>query len=85
MILPVQRTLALSAITEALTTMVYPTREVVASIIVFLYSLNMDITLINPFTVRLPVLTMYFITGSNCSPSSIRISLKRSFALSSSA
>ena len=84
-ILPVQSTLALSAITEALTAIVYPAMEVVANIMAFLYSLNMDTILTNPLTVRLPVLTMYFITGSNRSPSSIRISLKCFLALSSSA
>ena len=40
---------------------------------------------LRPFTVKLPVLTIYFISGRSCSPNSRRMSAKRSLALSNSA
>ena len=50
-----------------------------------LYFHKMEIIVPNPFTVRPPVVIMYFITGWSFSPSSTRISLKLFFALSNPA
>ena len=66
-------------------TRTYALMAAVTITITRLFSISTETTALSPFTVREPVDTIYFITGSNCSPNSTRISAKCCFALSSSA
>ena len=85
MMRPVHSTLSLSAITDRLTATVYSPTAVVVVMIIPRYSLKVLMSESSPFTVRLPKLMRFFITGSSRSPSSIRTSWKLLRAFSSPA
>ena len=69
----------------ALTAAVYAVITAIDDNMIPLYSDRIETSAPNPFTVMLPVVIIYFITGSSFSPNSTRTFLNFSFALSNPA